>query len=117
MRSEQAGGRTFFPFAAWSVAIGIAVPLSLEAIWWSHNNGWIHVQHSLQLQRLTLVLWPSSFLLLGRAWFLLPISVFTNAALYLVIGTMLWFGITKHKAILVVPVALLAGVWWRLLTL
>jgi hypothetical protein len=119
MRYGQASSRKLFPFIAWPVVAGIVAPLSLEAMWWSYNNGWINAKR-LMLERLTLVLWPTSLpFLVGPSWtpvnFL--ISMLCNMFLYVAVGAMFWFGVTKYRVFLAVPILLIAGLWWRLLTL
>src|SRR6185437_15005387 len=107
----------FFPFAAWSVALGIIVPVLLEAVWWVSNRHFSDIAYSLFLERLTLLLWLTSLpFMLGPVWTPITflISVLGNALLYLVAGAVFWLGLTRHRAFLALPIVVIASVWWWL---
>ena len=47
----------------------------------------------------------------------LTAAIVGNAAIYGTIGLLLWFGHARHFFFYFVAAALLAGIWWRVLTL
>jgi hypothetical protein len=120
MKMAKASNRRIVPVAIWSFCAGLVVPASLEIFWWSYNHRWIIVRDSIPVEQASLVLWPTSLLFISpRAWtpLFLLLSVFCNAVLYLAFGAVFWFGLTRYRTFLIVPIAFLAGLWWRLLTL
>lgn len=103
---------------------GLIIPLIFQAAWWVVNKyPAINLKLGLGIQKLMLVLWPSSLMMLpassdGNLYpSLLLISLAVNVVLYAVIGTAIWYGFRKHHVILVLLAAVLAVIWWRLLTL
>ena len=71
--------------------------------------------------RIYLMLWPTSIGLMGLdnasaggQVIGLLILAFTNAVLYFILGAMFWCGIAKHKALLALPILLIAVIWYRL---
>jgi predicted RND superfamily exporter protein len=48
---------------------------------------------------------------------LLLIAIAVNVVLYVVIGSTIWYGLRKHHVILVLLAAVLAVMWWRILSL
>jgi len=103
---------------------GVVIPLIFQAAWWAVNKYLaVELQLGLGLQKLMLVFWPSSLMVLPASSdeSLLPvallISIAVNVALYVAIGAAIWYGLRKHYAILVLLAAILAVIWWRLLTI
>lgn len=72
------------------------------------------------LNRVALYLWPSSIFLLaesprlGNFWRLLFLSVIVNVALYVMIGSLVGWGLRGHKWALYMAGLLVGALWWRL---
>lgn len=103
---------------------GVVVPLIFQVVWWVLNKyPAIELKSGLGLQKLMLLLWPSSLMVLpaGSDESLLPvallISIAVNVVLYVAIGAVIWYGFRKHHVVLVLLAAVMAVIWWRLLTL
>ena len=83
----------------------------------------VELKLGLGLQKLMLILWPSSLMLLpaGSDESLLSaallISIAVNVVLYVVIGAAIWYGFRKHHVVLVLLAIVIAVLWWRVLTL
>jgi hypothetical protein len=120
----------FRPFVGWFGASGALVALFFEAGWWlaNHANPGSLPAGALELERAcekaTLLFWPSSIYMMAidnappsSAFFLFLITALLNAVLYSTIGAGLWYGLFKRHAVLVVPIFLIAGMWWWLLEL
>lgn len=111
-------------FISLFAAAGVLVPLLFQAVWWVISKyPAIYLKLGTGLLRLMLVLWPSSLMLLpaGSDESLMPvallISIPVNVVLYAAIGAAIWYGFRKHHVILVLLAAILAVMWWRILTL
>jgi hypothetical protein len=111
-------------FISLFAAGGVLVPLVFQAVWWVVNRyPAIELKLGLGLQKLMLVLWPSSLMILpaGSDETLLPvallISIAVNVVLYVAIGAAIWYGIRKYHMVLVLLAVVMAVVWWRVLTL
>jgi len=111
-------------FISLCAAAGVLVPLIFQAAWWVISKyPAIDLKVGLGLQKLMLVLWPSSLMMLpaGSDESLLPvallISIAVNVVLYVAIGAAIWYGFRKHHVILILLAAVLAVMWWRILTL
>lgn len=63
-------------------------------------------------------LWPSSILLLTPrgGLGLLAVSIGINAVLYALLGSICWYGITRRKPLFLIPILLIFGSWWWLIT-
>lgn len=103
---------------------GVIIPLMFQAVWWvvyRYQTSNLDLQNG--IQKLMLVLWPSSLMALpaGSDESLLPvtllISIAVNVLLYLFIGSAIWYGIRKHYVVLVFLAIVMAVMWWRVLTL
>lgn len=102
---------------------GVVVPLVFQVIWWIVDS-YPSIGRSIGygLHKATLVLYPSSFVMLAASeeslyLGLLLISIAVNVVLYVAIGAAIWYGFRKHHLILVLLAAVLAVMWWRMLTL
>lgn len=111
-------------FISLFVAAGVLVPLIFQAVWLViRKYPAIDLKVWLGLQKLMLIFWPSSLMLLpaGSDESLLPvallISIAVNVVLYVAIGVTIWYGFGKHHVILILLAAVLAVMWWRILTL
>lgn len=104
---------------------GVLVPLLFEAIGWLLDRYQAaNMNLQVYLLRLQLMLWPSSLMTLPAGGdeslypSLLSLSIVANVVLYVAIGVAIWYGFfKKHHVVLVVLAAVVAFVWWRLLTL
>lgn len=111
-------------FISLFAAAGVLVPLIFQAFWWVISKyPAIDLKVGLGLQKLMLVFWPSSLMVLpaGSDESLFPvailISIAANVVLYAIIGVAIWYGFRKHHVILILLTAVLAVMWWRILTL
>lgn len=111
-------------FISFFAAAGVLVPLIFQAAWWViRKYPAIDLKVGLGLQKLMLIFWPSSLMMLpvGSDESLLPvallISIAVNVVLYVATGSAIWYGFRKHHAILVLLAAVFAVMWWRILTL
>ncbi len=91
-------------FISLFAAAGVLVP---QAAWWVISKyPAIDLKVGVGLQKLMLVLWPSSLMLLpaGSDESLLPvallISIAVNVVLYVAIGAAIWYGFKKHHVVL-----------------
>ncbi len=109
---------------SWFAVGGVLIPLIFQAVWWlmyRYQASNLYLQNS--IQKLMLVLWPSSLMALpaGSDENLLPvallISIAVNVILYVAVGSAIWYGIRKHYVVLVLLAIVMAVVWWRVLTL
>jgi len=111
-------------FLQWFALSGAVVPMVLELMWWLINksSSW-SLNAKICLQKITLVLWPTSYgMLAATSDRVLAIKLFLlttlgNVVLYTVLGMLLWYGLAKQRVFLVVPIALLSVIWWWLLSL
>jgi len=118
---------TFYGALVRSAVGGAGVSLLLATIWWAINHG-SHRSPSLEgvLERITLMVWPSSFVLISAdasmsASFVLEglaVAIALNALLYLVLGALLWYGFRKRRLFLPIPIGLIGGFWlWTIFLL
>jgi hypothetical protein len=105
------------------VLAGVVIPLIFQAIFWLDHRRLLNLEWMLGMQKLMLIFWPSSLMLLPAASdenlypAILVASIAVNVILYMVIGTAVWYGIKKNF-ILLVPIIIIIGyTWWKLLTL
>jgi hypothetical protein len=104
-----------FPYAiAWCILLGVVVPGSLillHKLYW--RPGIYDPRYGLILEKLMLCLWPSSLILMApRPGFsLAAISISINVVLYCFLGSMIWYGAAKHRAVLAVPATLIMALW------
>ena len=102
---------------------GVLVPLVFQVIWWIVDS-YPAIDRSIgySLHQATLVLFPSSFVMIAASeeslyFGLLLISIAVNVVLYVAIGAAVWYGLRKHRAILVLLAVVMTVIWWRVLTL
>src|SRR5260221_8283362 len=104
-------GRTVSYFAV----TGMAVPIIFQLVWWivdiygrSASQLWI------PLQKLMLVLWPTSLIGLrappGAVLGFFVLAMAANVVLYAIVGSAVWYGLVKHRAALLLPVILMGGI-------
>jgi hypothetical protein len=110
-------------FAAFSAGIGVAIPLLWLAFYWAFLRGNPTLINSVMsggyLDRLLIAIWPSWLFLIAdpeERSISIPIAaIAVNALLYGAVGWMVWFGLNRHRSVLlVVGVGLLVG-WYLLL--
>ena len=115
---------SFIRFLAWFAFSGVVIPLVFQVVWWLVNRfgvGGLDVQ--LSIQKLMLILWPSSLMMLpaGSDESLLPValllSIAANVVLYAVIGAAIWYGFKKQHVVLIFVAIAISVMWWRVLTL
>lgn len=102
---------------------GVLVPLLFQVLWWIVGN-YPSIEQSIgySLQKLMLMLWPSSFVMMASIQesmylVLLLISITVNVILYVTIGSVIWYGLKKHFVVIVFLAIILVLMWWRILTL
>lgn len=110
---------------SWFILGGVLIPLIFQAVWWAvyrYQTSNLDLQNG--IQKLMLVLWPSSLMALpaGSNDILLPatllVSIAVNVLLYVVIGLAIWYCINKkHYVVFVFLAIVMVVMWWRLLTL
>ncbi|MDC0948161.1 hypothetical protein OAS86_02295 [Gammaproteobacteria bacterium] len=103
---------------------GVVVPLIFQVIWWLVNRYQMtNLDLQIGIQKLVLILWPSSLMTLpaGSDESLLPvallIAIAVNVVLYIVIGLAIWYGFKKHYLFFVLVAIVMVVMWWRILTL
>jgi hypothetical protein len=114
----------FIQFLARFAIAGVVVPLLMSSVWWLTNSLSKHsLSFEIVLERITLMVWPSSFALLAGAgfgdaslgWRLITVSMAINAIVYTVIGALLWYGLKRNYLVLTIPVMAIGALWiWAL---
>jgi hypothetical protein len=106
-----------------SASLGAIVPVVFRAVWWIvDSNSLVGTSGKIVLEKITLILWPSSFFMLaadsnaalGLRLFLF--SLLANAILYGGIGVALFYGLTRYKALLLAPIVVMSTIWFWLLS-
>jgi hypothetical protein len=119
MRTAMSIGRTLTGFAF----AGAFVPVVFQAVWFflkTYQEDRLNAH--IVIQNLMFFVWPSSILILPSGsepqlfWGLFSVSVIVNVILYTVIGTLIWFSLSKSYLFLFLVIAILGPIWWRLLT-
>jgi len=107
-----------------SASLGALVPVVLRVIWWLVDSySVVSTGGKIVLEKITLVLWPSSFFLLSAssdkvfAAKLLVVSVLTNVVLYWGLGITIFYGLTRFRILLLAPIIVMTTIWWWLLSL
>ena len=115
---------SFVRFLAWFAIGGVLVPLIFQVVWWLVDRYQpANLDLGLGVQRIMLILWPSSLMMLpagsDESLFLvaLSISIVVNVVFYVAIGVAIWYGFRKHHVILVLLAIVIGVIWWRMLTL
>lgn len=104
-----------------SGATGLLIPVLFRTLWYFLERS-TNLQLTLFLQKLMLILWPTSLMTLPAS--LNPafdlqaflIASIANGLLYTLVALTVWLGIRKHLAFLLVPTFCLGLAWWLLLT-
>jgi predicted membrane protein len=116
----------FLPFIFRFALAGAVVPVLLNILWWVINNTSSHnLSFEIVMEKITLLLWPSSIALLAGAGFsnyamsikLLLLAVIINVILYSVLGLSVWYGFAKNHILLLLPIAAVGALWSWLLML
>ena len=108
-------------FTAIFAATGVLVPVVFRAMWYFLNQS-ANVKAGLIMEKLMLVLWPTSLMTLpaspdpGFETKLFLISMIANVVVYGVFGLLIWLGLRKHVSFLALAGFPLFAVWWWLLT-
>jgi hypothetical protein len=106
------------------MAAGFLIPIVFRFLWtWIEHSGSISFTNQLYIQRIMLMLWPTSIIniagagndVLAERLFL--ISAASNVVIYGLFGLLMWFGLRHHRWVLVALFVGLILLWWRLLTL
>ena len=115
---------TFLQFTGLFALFGIGIPLIFHGIWavlnYLQSN---NLEAQLVLQGLMLMLWPSSLMTLpvsdspGFEAKLFLVALITNVVLYMILSAIIWLGIKKHFAFLIIAASVIIFVWWRVLSL
>lgn len=103
--------------------IGLAVPALWFFVYWTFLRGnpslISSVMGTFHIDRVLLAIWPSWIFLVAdpeEQSVVIPVaSVAVNAALYGVLGWLVWFGLYRHKAILGAAIVATLIVWYFLL--
>jgi hypothetical protein len=107
-------------FASLSGAVGsaIAVVLGLVGLLLNKFFPYVHAYLGMTVERVFLMFWPASIGLMGLdnatgigLIFGTIFLILTNALLYFLLGAMLWYGAARHKAFLIAPIVIIAGLW------
>jgi predicted membrane protein len=105
---------------------GAVGPLLLTIVWWFINSASRHnLSFEIVMEKITLLLWPSSITLLAGAGFsnsemskeLLFLAMTINVVLYGAIGILVWYGIAKSRLMLLLPITAIGAIWGWLLML
>lgn len=116
----------FLPFIFRFALAGAFGPFVLSPVWYVINNASSHnLSFEIVMEKITLLLWPSSFSLLAGAGFnnntmgikLFLLAVIINIILYSVVGMSVWYGVTKNHVFLMLPIVAVAMLWGWLLML
>jgi hypothetical protein len=111
-------------FAGYFSLTGFIIPLIFTITWElleKFPNFYIMIGHKVQL--IQLALWPSSIFMIATAgtkginYKILTISIVANITFYAMLGLLTWFGLNKHRWILVVTSVIVLLLLYRLLTL
>jgi hypothetical protein len=111
-------------FTGLFMAAGFLIPI---VFWflstWTDYSRSIKLSHQVYIERIMLMLWPTSIINLAGAaddifaQQLFLISAASNVLIYGLFGLLMWFGIRRHRWVLVPLFIGLILLWWRLLTL
>jgi hypothetical protein len=111
-------------FIIWFALFGLLIPLSFQTIWWLIDRyQFYNLRLELGIQKVMLVLWPSSIMMMpagsDERYFIVAIIVSTviNIVFYTSIGVAVWYGIKKHYSILLLPCIVILAIAWKMLTL
>jgi hypothetical protein len=114
----------FMQWIVRSAVAGLVVPLLLTLVWRLVNSASSHsLSFEIALERLTLMVWPSSWALLAGAGSgsdafglkLLALAATINIVVYMMLGALLWYGLKRSHAALSIPIALVGVLWvWAL---
>ena len=103
---------------------GALVSISLRALWgWVNSSTWASPAAKIVLQKVTVILWPSSVFLLSAtseqrlAIKLFATSTLVNVVLYMLVGVLTWVGLHKHAGFFALLGLSLGAMWWYLLAL
>lgn len=100
---------------------GLSAPAILVGCWYLVNSRDVHwLADELFLERITLMLWPSSFALVAGypslGWNSFGLTVATNVAIYVGLAALIWFGLNRSKLIFSVPLLVIGTIWsWAIL--
>jgi hypothetical protein len=110
-------------FVLWAVVVGVTIPalwLVVQFTFLRSDPGLSYlVLSTYRFDRVVLVLWPSSILMMadpeGRSVAIPTVAITANAVLYGAAGWLVWFGLNRRRFVLpIVAVGVLAG-WYLLL--
>jgi hypothetical protein len=107
------------------ITAGIGVPCAFALMWhWFETPGMLSDGAQRVLVKVQLILWPSSVMMMPATdpnnpqlyWTAFTLSVAANVLLYVVLGILVWLGVTRNRWYLLPAIAGLAVLWWRLLS-
>jgi hypothetical protein len=114
------------PFVFRFALVGGIVPILLNVVWRVINNASSHnLSFEIVMEKITLLLWPSSVALLAGAGFnnnamsikLFFLATVMNVVLYSVLGASVWYVIGKSRILLLLPITAVGALWYWLLRL
>lgn len=101
---------------------GFLIPFVLSGIWMLlEKHAQLYLSVGGALASVQLVIWPSSIMMLGTAGQssinlpILLLSSVVNAAFYALIWTLIWYGIYRHRWVLLPLAAFMIAGWYSLL--
>lgn len=111
--------RFIFPF----LYAGVLIPVVFQILWWLVGN-YPAIERSVgyALQKLMLMVWPSSFMMLAASqeslyFGLLFASILVNVLIYAVVGFAVLYGLKNNYLVIVLLLASLLFLWWNILML
>ena len=114
----------FTKLLSWCAFSGALISILLRVVWgWVNSHAPLSLSANLVLQKITVIIWPSSVVLLAAtsdqsmANKLFVISLLVNVVLYMLVGALVWLGLNKHFSFFALLALGLAAIWWRLLSL
>src|SRR5580704_3945890 len=101
----------FLSFAGGFALAGIIIALICAAVLWGCHY-WLPA--SIRLERIAFLFWPSAVILMFDSDNILAtvvaflFSILLNGLIYFIVGATSWFGLSKCKPFLAIPVAAIA---------
>ena len=92
-------------------------------VWWIVNGyrllSW---RGEILFQNVTFMIWPTSIMMIGDlpspdGEFVFLLSAVANTILYGIVGALIWYGLARCRAALILPPIIIAAIWWRIFTL
>lgn len=104
-----------------SAALGALAPVLWYLVYRMLGPTQIDWIYAMPLDKVLIVVWPTSIFLIGdptnQNYALQAFSAFSNVVFYTIVGSLVWLGLRRSRWILLLPVAIVAGTWWWVLSL